>query len=92
MVLPFANMSSDPEQEFFVDGITEDLIDRLANVADIRVIARTSSFQFKGKTDDVREIGQKLGVTHLVEGSVRRAGTRVRITAQLVRADDGTHD
>ena len=92
VVLPFANMSSDPEQESFVDGITEDLIDRLANVADLKVIARTSSFQFKGKTDDVREIGQKLGVTHLVEGSVRRAGNRVRITAQLVRADDGTHE
>ena len=92
VVLPFANLSSDAEQEYFVDGITEDLIDRLTHVADLKVIARTSAFQFKGKTDDVREIGQKLGVTHLVAGSVRRAGNRVRITAQLVRADDGTHD
>ena len=92
VVLPFANLSSDAEQEFFVDGITEDLIDRLTHITDLRVIARTSSFQFKGKADDVREIGQKLGVTHLVSGSVRRAGNQVRITAQLVRADDGTHD
>jgi TolB-like protein len=92
VVLPFANLSTDPEQEFFVDGITEDLINRLTHIADLRVIARTSSFQFKGKTDDAREIGQKLGVTHLVAGSVRRAGNQVRITAQLVRADDGTHD
>ncbi len=92
VVLPFANLSSDPEQEFFVDGITEDLINRLTHVADLKVIARTSAFQFKGKADDVREIGQKLGVTHLVEGSVRRAGNRVRITAQLVRADDGTQE
>lgn len=91
-VLPFVNMSADLEQEFFCDGMTEDLIDRLVNVADLKVIARTSSFQFKGKTDDVREIGRKLGVGYLVEGSVRRAGNRVRITAQLARADDGTHE
>ena len=73
-------------------AITEDLIDRLTHIADLRFIAPTSSFQFKGMADDVREIGQKLGVTHLVSGSVRRAGNRVRITAQLIRADDGTHD
>lgn len=91
-VLPFVNMSADPEQEFFVDGLTEDLIDRLAKLGAFKVIARTSSFQFKNRTDDVREIGRKLGVSHLVEGSVRRSGNRIRVTAQLVRADDGSHE
>jgi TolB-like protein len=88
-VLPFVNMSSDPEQEYFVDGITEDLIDRLSRHSSLRVIARTSSFYFRDRVDDVRDIGTRLGVTHLVEGSVRRAGKKVRITAQLVRTDDG---
>jgi len=91
-VLPFVNMSSDPEQEYFVDGLTEDLIDRLAKHASLRVIARTSSFYFKNRADDVRAIGARLGVTHLVEGSVRRVGTKIRITAQLVRTDDGSHE
>ncbi len=90
-VLPFVNMSSDPEQEYFVDGITEDLIDRLSRNSSLRVIARTSSFQFRNSTDDVRDIGTRLGVTHLVEGSVRRIGKKLRITAQLVRTDDGGH-
>ncbi len=91
-VLPFVNMSSDPEQEYFVDGITEDLIDRLSRHSSLRVIARTSSFYFKNQSDDVREIGRQLGVTHLVEGSVRRSGTKIRVTAQLVRTSDGGHE
>ena len=91
-VLPFQNLSSDPEQQYFVDGITEDLIDRLSRGSTLRVIARTSSFQFKNRTDDVREIGSKLGVTHLVEGAVRRAGQDVRITVQLVRTTDGWNE
>jgi adenylate cyclase len=85
-------MSSDPEQEYFVDGITEDLIDRLTKHSSLRVIARTSSFYFKNRADDVREIGTRLGVTHLVEGSVRRVGKKVRISAQLVRTRDGVRD
>ncbi len=91
-VLPFVNISSDPEQEYFVDGITEDLIDRLSRHSSLRVIARTSSFYFKNRSDDVREIGRQLGVTHLVEGSVRRSGTKIRVTAQLVRTSDGGHE
>lgn len=91
-VLPFVNMSSDPEQEYFVDGITEDLIDRLSRYSSLRVIARTSSFYFKNQTEDVREIGARLSVTHLVEGSVRRVGNKIRVTAQLVRTDDGGHE
>jgi len=91
-VLPFVNMSSDSEQEYFVDGITEDLIDRLAKHSRLRVIARTSSFYFKNRADDVREIGARLGVTHLVEGSVRRVGKKIRVTAQLVRTHDGGHE
>ena len=91
-VLPFVNMSSDPEQEYFVDGITEDLIDRLAKHTPLRVIARTSSFYFKNRADDVRAIGARLGVTHLVEGSARRVGKKIRVTAQLVRTHDGGHE
>jgi adenylate cyclase len=91
-ILPFVNLSSDPEQDFFCDGLSEDLIDLLVRNSDLRVIARTSSFQFKGTTRDVREIGALLGVRHVVEGSVRRAGNRVRVVAQLVRASDGGHE
>ncbi len=91
-VLPFINMSSDPEQEYFVDGLTEDLIDRLSRHSSLRVIARTSSFYFKDRADDVRDIGRRLGVTHLVEGSVRRSGVKIRISAQLVRTEDGSHE
>jgi TolB-like protein len=85
-------MSSDPEQEYFVDGISEDLIDRLSRHSSLRVIARTSSFYFKNRSDDVRNIGRRLGVTHLVEGSVRRSGSKIRVTVQLVRTDDGSHE
>ena len=90
-VLPFANLSSDPEQEFFSDGMTEEITTALAKVADLRVVGRTSAFQFKGENQDLRAIGQRLNATHLIEGSVRKAGDRVRITVQLIKADDGTH-
>ena len=90
-VLPFANMSADPENEFFSDGLTEELLNVLAKIPDLKVTGRTSSFAFKGKQEDLRQIGQKLGVATLLEGSVRKAGNRVRITAQLVKASDGFH-
>jgi TolB-like protein len=90
-VLPFGNLSSDPEQEFFSDGITEEITAALAKVPDLRVVGRTSAFEFKGQNRDLRAIGQALSATHLIEGSVRKAGDRVRITAQLINADDGTH-
>jgi serine/threonine protein kinase len=90
-VLPFLDMSETKDQEYFSDGLSEELIDHLVHSADLRVIARTSSFQFKGRNEDVRTIARKLGVTHLLEGSVRKAGQQLRITAQLIRASDGAH-
>ena len=90
-VLPFTNMSDDQEQEYFSDGITEDIITDLSKVAGLLVIARNSSFAYKGKSIDVRTIGRELGVRSVLEGSVRRAGNRVRITAQLIDAVDGGH-
>ncbi|MEO7477654.1 MAG: hypothetical protein ABIT64_00285 [Lysobacteraceae bacterium] len=90
-VLPFDNMSGDPKQDYFSDGMTEQLLDVLAKVPGLKVVARTSVFQFKGKGGDVRDIGRKLGVAYIVEGSVRRDGEEVRITAQLVRVSDGFH-
>ena len=90
-VLPFANMSGDAGQEFFSDGMTEEITAALAKVSGLMVIGRTSAFTFKGQNKDLRAIGQALGTTHLVEGSVRKAGDRVRITAQLIRADNGVH-
>jgi serine/threonine-protein kinase len=90
-VLPFANMSSDPEQEYFSDGITEEIINVLAQVPVLKVIGRTSSFAFKGKNMDLKVIGEQLKVTHILEGSVRRAGTKLRITAQLIKVSDGFH-
>ncbi len=90
-VLPFDDMSGDPGQAFFCDGITEDLITELAHVPGLTVIARHSSFAYKGRALDVRRIGAELGVGHLVEGSVRRAGDRVRVTAQLIDTRDGAH-
>lgn len=90
-VLPFANLSADPEQEYFSDGITEDIITELTRFPSLFVIARNSSFTFKGKPVDVTEVGRKLGVEYVVEGSVRKVGTRVRITAQLVEAASGRH-
>jgi serine/threonine-protein kinase len=90
-VLPFVNMSSDPEQEYFSDGISEELLNLLAKIPQFRVAGRTSSFAFKGKDIDLREIGTSLGVSSILEGSVRKGGERVRITAQLVNAEDGFH-
>jgi TolB-like protein len=90
-VLPFVDMSEKKDQEYFADGLSEELIDHLARSPDLLVIARTSSFQFKGKNEDVRSIASKLGVAHVLEGSVRKSGTTLRITAQLIRASDGTH-
>jgi TolB-like protein/thioredoxin-like negative regulator of GroEL len=88
-VLPFANVSGDASREFFSDGMTDEISGALAKVRDLRVIARSSAFQFKGQNQDVRAVGQALGASHLIEVSVRQAGNRVRITAQLVRAGDG---
>ena len=90
-VLPFVNMSSDPEQEFFSDGISEELLNVLAQLPGLRVAARTSSFQFKGMNQDIGMIADTLNVAHILEGSVRKSGTRLRITAQLIKADDGFH-
>jgi len=90
-VLPFDNMSGDPEQGYFSDGITEDIITGLSLFPDILVIARNSTFQYKGKAVDVRRVGKELGATYVVEGSVRRSGDRIRVTAQLLDATDGSH-
>ncbi len=90
-VLPFAHFGDEPDDEHFADGLTEELINGLAQIPALRVAGRTSTFYFKGRNEDLREIGRKLGVTHIVEGSVRRSGGRLRITAQLVTASDGFH-
>jgi len=90
-ILPFANLSADRENEYFGDGLAEEIINALAQVEGLKVIARTSAFSFKGKNEDVRHIAQALGVTNVLEGSVRRAGDRIRVTAQLIAAADGTH-
>jgi len=90
-VLPFVNMSSDTEQEYFSDGITEEILNALAKVKQLKVAGRTSSFAFKGKNDDLRLIGDTLGVEHILEGSVRKSGAKVRITAQLIQVEDGFH-
>jgi TolB-like protein/Tfp pilus assembly protein PilF len=90
-VLPFVNISSDKEQEYFSDGITEEILNSLASVKELKVAGRTSSFAFKGQNQDLRQIGELLGVENILEGSVRKAGTTVRITAQLVQVSDGFH-
>jgi TolB-like protein/Tfp pilus assembly protein PilF len=90
-VLPFVNMSSDAGNEYFSDGLSEELLNLLAKLPELRVIGRTSSFQFKGRNEDLRVIGEKLNVAHILEGSVRKSGEKVRITAQLIRAADGSH-
>jgi adenylate cyclase len=90
-VLPFANLSSDSEQEYFTDGITEDIITDLSRFSELFVIARNSSFQYKGRSVDVRQVGRELGVRYVLEGSMRRAGDRVRITGELVDATTGAH-
>jgi TolB-like protein/Tfp pilus assembly protein PilF len=90
-VLPFMNLSSDPENEYFSDGITEEILNALVKVSDLKVASRTSSFAFKGHQGDVQEIAEKLKVATVLEGSVRKAGNRVRITSQLIGAADGYH-
>jgi len=90
-VLPFTNMSNDKEQEYFCDGMAEDIINDLTHLRDLHVVARTSSFAFKDKNLDIREIGMRLGAHSIVEGSVRKAGNRLRITAQLINVTDGYH-
>jgi TolB-like protein/class 3 adenylate cyclase len=90
-VLPFQNMSGDVEQEYFADGITDDIITALSRIPSLFVIARNSSFAYKGKAIDIRQIGRELGVRYVLEGSVRRAGDRLRITGQLVEAETGAH-
>jgi TolB-like protein len=90
-VLPFVDMSEKHDQEYFADGLTEELIDRLSQSSDLKVIARTSSFHYKGRNDDVRTIALALGVRHLLEGSVRKSGKHLRVTVQLLRASDGSH-
>jgi len=91
LVLPFANLSGDAEQEYFSDGITEDIITELSRFRELSVIARTTSFHYKGRTPKVQEVGREVGVAYVVEGSVRKAGNRVRVTAQLIDAESGTH-
>jgi adenylate cyclase len=90
-VLPFANMSSDPEQDFFADGIAEDIITALSRYPSLFVIARNSCFTYKGRAVDVTQVGRELGVRYLLEGSLRKAGNRIRVTAQLVEAANGNH-
>lgn len=90
-VLPFQNMSGDPEQDYFCDGLVEDIITTLSKLAGLRVIARNSTFVYKGRSVDVREAAKQLGVRYVLEGSVRKSGNRIRITAQLIDAQDGTH-
>jgi TolB-like protein/predicted Zn-dependent protease len=90
-VLPFADMSEKKDQEYFADGMAEEIIDVLVKIPGLKVISRTSSFQFKGKGEDLRNIGTQLGVAYVLEGSVRKSGDRLRVTAQLINSRDGTH-
>ena len=91
VVLPFLNLSGDVENEYFTDGLTDEITSRLACVPALRVVARTSAFQFKGRSDDVRKIGRDLGVQTALVGSVRRDGELVRVTTQLIGVADGVH-
>ncbi len=90
-VLPFVDMSADQDQEYFSDGLSEELLNALAKVEDMKVAGRTSSFKFKGQNENLKLIGDELNVQHILEGSVRKSGNRIRITAQLIKADDGFH-
>ena len=90
-VLPFANMSADKENEYFSDGLAEEILNLLAKIPGLKVIARTSSFAFRGKEEDIRKIAERLSVRTILEGSVRRAGNRIRVAAQLINATDGSH-
>jgi len=90
-VLPFVDMSPDKDQEYFSDGMSEELLNLLSKIPDLKVISRTSSFSFKGKNEDVRKIGENLGVANVLEGSIRKSGNKIRITAQLIEVREGTH-
>lgn len=90
-VLPFVNMSNDPEQEYFSDGMAEEILNSLSHLKELKVAGRTSSFQFKGKNIDLRQVGHKLGVSKVLEGSVRKQGNQIRITVQLINVEDGFH-
>jgi len=90
-VLPFTNMSADPEQEYFADGIAEDVITALSRYPSLFVIARNSSFTYKGRAVDAKQVGRELGVRYLLEGSLRRSGNRIRVTAQVIEAEIGKH-
>jgi TolB-like protein len=90
-VLPFVNMSSDKDDDLFADGLSEEVINGLAQIPDLKVAGRTSAFYFKGRNEDLREVGQKLDVANVVEGSVRREGDRLRVTVQLIKVADGFH-
>ena len=90
-VLPFLDLSETKDQEYFCDGMSEEIIDALAKVEGLRVVARTSSFSFKGKSVNAREVGKKLNVANVLEGSLRREGNRVRVTAELINARSGFH-
>ena len=90
-VLPFQNMSGDPEQEYFADGMVEDIITALSRFKALFVIARNSSFTYKGRAVDVKQVGRELGVRYVLEGSVRKAANRVRITGQLIDTATGAH-
>src|SRR6185436_17267600 len=90
-VLPFSHLSNDPDDEFFCDGLAEELLNALAKISGLKVAARTSSFTFKGKDINVSDIGQALGVASVLEGSVRKSGSRLRITVQLINVSDGYH-
>ena len=90
-VLPFPNMSGDPEQEYFTDGITEDIITELSRFHSLFVIARNSSFSYKGKSPDIRQVGRELGVRYVLEGSIRKSSNRIRVTGQLIDTFTGNH-
>jgi TolB-like protein len=90
-VLPFVDMSAAQDQEYFSDGLSEELLNLLSKIPELKVIGRTSSFSFKGKNEDLRVIGNKLGVAHILEGSVQKEGNKIRVTAQLIKATDGSH-
>ena len=90
-VLPFANLGGDPEQDYFCEGLAEEILNALTRIPGLRVTARTSSFAFRGKEQDIRQIGQALNVRSILEGSVRHAGNRIRITVQLIHAGSGYH-
>jgi TolB-like protein len=90
-ILPFANISRDSDDEYFSDGLAEEIMNLLAQVPGLKVIARTSSFAFKGRNEDIRKVAEVLGVRTILEGSVRRSGNRIRVTAQLIGAEDGSH-